>query len=91
MKTVKVEIKSKKQSLGEFDYEYPETLEEALETDGEEKVYTLFAQQRKIRWMDAKRKELTGGGLPKDLVDKLKKAPKEVLEKFLAELDLDID
>ena len=42
-------------------YSYPETLEEAVTVDGAEKVFKLYAQQRKIRWADAIRAEKTGG------------------------------
>ena len=69
MITEQVVIKSKKQDLegSPFDYEAPSNLEEALEKDGEEKVYKLYAQIRKIRWMDSKRKELNGGGIPSQI------------------------
>jgi len=40
----------------------------------------LYASQRKIRWVDSKRRELTGGGLPKAVVDALKSADPEVLK-----------
>ena len=90
MKSENVKIKSKDEELGEFAYEYPETLEEALEKDGVESVFKLFCMQRKIRWMDAKRRELTGGGLPKSLTAKLKTLPKDKLEKLLAALEMEL-
>ena len=39
MKAEAVEIKSKGQVLGTLEYEYPETLSEAVQEDGEESVY----------------------------------------------------
>jgi len=85
-----VEIKSKGELVGAFDYEYPENLEEGLEMDGEEKVYKLYAQQRKIRWMDAKRREATGGGLPKKLVELIKSADTAKLAAVAAALGVDV-
>jgi len=90
MKSEKVEIKSKGQALGEFDYNYPESLEEGLSTDGEESVFKLYAMQRKIRFMDAKRRELTGGGLPKALTDKLKGLDKAKLAQIAELLDIEL-
>jgi len=90
MAVEKVEIKSKGQSLGEFDYEYPETLEDGIDLDGEEKVFKLYASQRKIRWVDSKRRELTGGGLPKAVVDALKSADPEVLKTIAESLGVEL-
>jgi len=90
MAVEKVEIKAKGQSLGEFEYEAPDTLEEAIEYDGEDKVYKLYCMQRKIRWADAKRRELTGGGLPKAVVDALKSADPDVLKRIAAELGVEL-
>jgi len=90
MKTEALEVKSKGESLGSFDYPAPETLEEGLETDGEETVYKLYSMQRKIRWMDAKRRELTGGGLPKTLTEKLKTLDKDKLAQVAALLGIEL-
>ena len=86
----KVEISSKGQVLGEFDYDYPETLEAALSTDGEEKIYKLYTAQRKIRWVDAKRRELTGGGVPKAVTDALKNADPAVLKAIAEKLGIEL-
>jgi len=93
MFTEQVEVKAKKLVIegSPFPYSYPESLEEALTADGEDKVYKLYIQQRKIRFMDSKRKEVTGGGIPKELIAALKNAPKEYLAKLLADLDIDLD
>ena len=93
MFTEQVEVKAKKLVIegSPFPYSYPESLEEALTQDGEEKVYKLYVQQRKIRWMDSKRRELTGGGIPKELLIALRSAPKEYLAKLLADMDIDLD
>ena len=90
MKSENVEIKSKGQSLGEFEYTAPETLEEAITTDGAESVFKLYAMQRKIRFMDNKRRELTGGGLPKALTEKLKGLDKEKLAQIADLLGIEL-
>lgn len=90
MLTEKIEIKSKGEVLGEFDYEYPDGLEEALEVDGEEKVYKLYIQKRKINFMDAKRRELTGGGLPKQITAALKSADPEVIARIAEQLGVEL-
>ena len=86
-----VEVKSKGQVVGTLDYEFPDTLEDALEVDGEEKVYKLYTMQRKIRAIDAKRRELTGGGLPRALVKALKSADPDVIRRIAEEMGLDIE
>ena len=91
MDTVSVEVKSKGQVLGTFDYEAPVDLSEAIDVDGEDKIFKLYAQQRKIAFLNAKRRELTGGGLPKALVQALKDADPEVLKKIAAEMGLDLE
>lgn len=85
----KVEISSKGQVVGSLEYEYPETLEDAIDMDGEEKVYKLFAAQRKIRAIDAKRRELTGGGLPKNILAALKGADPVKLAEILEKLGIE--
>jgi hypothetical protein len=90
MQTETIEIKSKGQTVGEFDYSYPETLSEALDLDGEEKVYKLYAMQRKIRAVDTQRRVLTGGGLPKSVVAALKNADPAVLARIAEELGVDL-
>lgn len=86
-----VEIKSKGQLLGAFEYVEPDSLAEGVQMDGEEKVFSLYKQKRKTNWMDAKRKELTGGGLPKKIIDALRNMPKDKLDRLLGDLDLDIE
>lgn len=73
------------------DYDYPENLAEGIKVDGEEKVYKLYAQQRKIRFMDGKRKEATGGGLNKKLAAALKTVPPEKLVELLAAAGIEVD
>jgi len=90
MQTSHVEIKSKGEIIGEFDYEFPDSLEEGLEVDGEEKVYNLYIQKRKINFMDAKRRELTGGGLPKQITAALKSADPDVIAKIAAQLGVEL-
>jgi len=86
MQTEQVEIKSKGSVVWSGDYAYPESLDEALEVDGEEKIFKLYLQQRKIRWTDAKRREVTGGGIPRELINMLKTASPEQVEKLMAML-----
>lgn len=73
------------------DYPYPETLAEGIQVDGEEKVYKLYAQQRKIRFMDAERKKATGGGLSKQLTAALKSVPQDKLLELLAAAGIEFD
>lgn len=80
MKKEEVTIKSK--SLKEPKtavYEYPETLEEAMKVDGAETVFKLYAQQRKIRFMDARRRVMTGGGVTSAMAKAVKSASPEKL------------
>lgn len=85
-----VEIKSKNQVVGSLEYEYPESFEEALEVDGEDKVFKLYMTQRKIRAIDAQRRALTGGGLPKALIAALKATDPAVLAKLAGDLGIDL-
>ena len=91
MESKPVEIKSKGQLLETADYTYPESLEEALEVDGEEKVFKLYMQQRIIRFRDARRNALTGGGIPKEYMDAIKAAGPEKIKELLASLGVEID
>ena len=81
---------------GPYDYEYPETLAEAIQKDGEEKVFSLYKQQRKIRFMDDKRREVTGGPsnemkkMTKILTDAIKSDP-EKAKKVLADMGINLD
>lgn len=90
MNSEKITIKSKDKIVGEFDYDYPENLEEGLQVDGEDKVYKLYAMQRKIRAVDTQRRMLTGGGLPKAVVDALKSADPAILAKIASDLGVDL-
>jgi len=90
MKTDAIVVKAKGVAIGTYDYEFPEDLEEGLEADGEEKVFKLYAQQRKIRWMDNKRREVTGGGLPKQITDALKSLNPDQLAAIAAQLGLEL-
>lgn len=90
MKSEQVEIKSKGESLGTFEYSYPETLEEGIATDTQESVFKLYTMQRKIRFMDNKRRELTGGGLPKALTEKLRSLDKGKLAQIAELLGIEL-
>jgi len=85
-----IQIKSKKEVLAEIEYEYPENLEEGFEVDGEEKCYKLYIQKRKINFMDNKRRELTGGGLPKQITAALKSADPDVIAAIAAQLGVEL-
>jgi hypothetical protein len=90
MKSEKVEVKSKGQVLEEATYEFPTSLTEAIKVDGEDNVFKLYAMQRKIRFMDQKRRTLTGGGgLPKGVREALKSADPKVLEQIQKLLGVD--
>lgn len=90
MQTESVEIKSKGQVVGTVDYDYPETLDEAIEVDGEDKIYKLYAQQRKIRFIDSERRRLTGGGLPSQVTKALKNADPETLAAIAEKLGVEL-
>ena len=90
MKSEQVEIKSKGESLGTFEYAYPETLDEGISVDTADSVFKLYAMQRKIRFMDAKRRELTGGGLPKALTEKLRSLDKGKLAQIAELLGIEL-
>jgi len=91
MKKETREIKSKGEVLGKYEYSYPENLSEALDVDGEDKVYKLYAQQRRIRSDDAERAKKTGGGgLPKALIAAIKGANPDLLKKIAAEMGLEV-
>ena len=86
-----VEIKAKGVVVATKDYTFPESLEEGLTVDGEDKVYKLYAQQRKIRWADAERKIATGGGIPKDIMQALKSLDVNVLRDALKKVGIELD
>ena len=70
-----VEIKSKQlKEAKKVEYEFPETLEEGLKLDGKEKVFKLYSMQRKIRYMDSRRRAMTGTGITSNLAKAVKKA-----------------
>ena len=66
------------EDLGEHLYEYPDSLEEAIETDGEEEVYRLYAYARKNKWREDKKRELKPPKVPawllKHMEDPIKRA-----------------
>lgn len=89
--TETIEISSKGQVVGSMEYEYPETLEEAIEMDGEDKVFSLYSAQRKIKARDAERNKLTGGGgLPKAITTALKKANPDTVAQIAAALGIEL-
>jgi len=90
MLSEKVAIKSKGETLAEFDYDYPANLEEGFDVDGEEKCYKLYIQKRKINFMDNKRRELTGGGLPKAITAALKSADPNVIAAIATQLGVEL-
>ena len=80
MKTIKVSVKAKVGKLEktkEFDYDEPETLEEAIEEDSKETLFKTYLIKRKTNFQDKQRK---------DLVDKMTKA----IQKKLEELGIEI-
>lgn len=93
MKNDMIDIKSKGVvvSDGQVLYEYPETMEEAIIVDGEEAVLKVYLQKRKTNFMDTKRKELTGGGIPSEIKELLKSADPVKLAKALEKLKLELE
>ena len=65
------------------DYEYPESLEEAIREDGKEKVLSLYLQMRIIKFRDALRaKEIARR--EKQYLEGLKGLDEEALEQIKA-------
>lgn len=66
------------EDLGSHEYSYPETLEEAIETDGEADVYKHYAYARKNKWREDKKRALKPPKAPawlkKAMEDPTKKA-----------------
>ena len=90
-KTESILIKSKGQDVGTLEYVYPENLEEAIEMDGDEKVFQLYSAMRKIKERDAERNKLTGGGgLPKAITAALKSANPDVVAQIAAALGIEL-
>ena len=61
MRTIKVSVTCKlagKKFTREFDYDEPESLEEGIEMDGEEKLIKTWLNERKTNFQDKKRKEM---------------------------------
>ena len=80
MKTIKVSVKAKVGKLektAEFDYQEPETLEEAIESDGKDELFKTYLIKRKTNFQDKNRK---------GMVDKMTKA----IQKKLEELGIEI-
>jgi len=90
MQTETVEIKSKGSVLDTFEYDAPESLEEAIDVDTEEKVLKFYLMKRKSNFMDGKRRELTGGGLPKVITDALKSLDPDQLKRIAEQLGVDV-
>ena len=84
MRTLNLEIKSKDKDPVVRQYEEPESLKEAIEVDGEQKVFSLFIQKRKTNWMDAERRIVFGGGIPAEIRDGLKNASPEMMAEIAA-------
>ena len=87
MKKEKIEIKSKGAVIEVAEYESPETLEEAFQVDGQEKVLKLYLMERKTRFMDSRRRILTGGGVRGALAKAFRSAKPEQLQQLIALLD----
>jgi hypothetical protein len=84
-------IKSKGADVGTLEYEAPENLKEGIKMDGEDKVFTLYSAQRKIKARDAERNKLTGGGgLPKAITAALKSADPDTVAQIAAALGVEL-
>jgi len=88
--TETIEIMSKGTLVGSLEYTAPETLEEAIEMDGDEKVFKLYVAQRKIKARDGERTKLTGGGLPKAITAALKSADADTVAQIAAALGVEL-
>lgn len=70
MKVETAKIKSKEMNNeAEFQYAYPETLQEAISVDGEERVLNLYRQERKTSYLDYGRALLKAGKTPTEVTE----------------------
>jgi hypothetical protein len=60
--TETLEVKSKGQVVGAFEYTAPENMKEAIEMDGKDRIFALYLTRRKADAMTKERTRLTGGG-----------------------------
>jgi hypothetical protein len=84
MKTQKVRVVAKLGAIKlerQFDYEEPETLEEAVDMDGDSRVMSLYLNERKTTVQDKQRRKMLSA-----ITKKIAEAPPEKLR----ELGLDI-
>jgi hypothetical protein len=89
--TETIEIKSKGELVGSLEYVAPENLDEGIEMDGPDKVFSLYYAQRKIKARDAERNKLTGGGgLPKAITAALKSADPDTVAEIAAALGVEL-
>lgn len=83
-----VEVKSKGSVLSTVTYEEPETLQEAFDVDGEEKIFSLYLQKRKADFLNNERRKHTSTGVPREVLDKLREMSREDILKFAKEQGL---
>lgn len=88
MQTSTVQVKSKGKVLKELEYSEPETLQEAFDVDGEEKIFSLYSQKRKADFLNNERRKLTSTGVPKEILEAMRSMPREELVKKLDEIGL---
>jgi len=79
MQTMTINVKSQGKEIGSFEYEYPETMEEALQVDGEAEIFELYLKARKAKYTNAFR----AAQLMAILKEKLKDKSEEELETLL--------
>jgi hypothetical protein len=85
MKTQKVRVVAKLGAIEvkrHFDYDEPETLEEAVDMDGDSKVMSLYLTERKTTFQNKQRRKMLSA-----ITKKIAEAPPEKLQ----ELGLDIE
>ena len=83
MQTMTINVKSQGKEIGSFEYEYPETMEEALQVDSEAEIFELYLKARKAKYTNAFRAAQKPKSLMAILKEKLKDKSEEELEALL--------
>lgn len=88
MESQEIVVTSKQEEVARFTYEYPTTLNEAVDVDGVEAVFGLYSKARKQNATNAERQKATGGGTGlRALMAALKGNP-ELMERLKSELNI---
>jgi len=93
--TVKVGKGDAQRTVWTGKYTYPETLEEAVEVDGEDKIMKVYLVKRYTNFLDVERRKAMTNAIPKVMLDKIrslwKSGDKAKLELVCETLGIDMD